>query len=74
MKQGFENRPDFLSQSRKNRMNTTAKSAIIQFSAHNEESFKTFLKKIEKVVDKSFWVVYTDEAVAESDGGTLKTS
>ena len=28
-------------------MNTTAKSAIIQFSAHNEESFKTFLKKIE---------------------------
>ncbi len=35
-------------------MNTTAKSAIIQFSAHNEESFKTFLKKIEKVVDKSF--------------------
>ena len=74
MKQGFENRPDFLSQSRKNRMNAAVETAIIQLSTHNEESFETFLKKFEKVVDKSFWVVYTNEAVAESDGGTLKTS
>ena len=39
---------------------------------------RNILKKMKKELDKEHWVVYTNEAVAESealqDSGTLKTS
>ena len=55
-------------------MGTAPGAAIIQVSVHNRALQNTFLKKFEKSVDKTSPFVYTNEAVAESGGGTLKTS
>lgn len=55
-------------------MIATSGEDVVQKSHHSKDRQQNFLKKFEKSVDMKVWVVYTNEAVAESDGGTLKTS
>ena len=55
-------------------MSKALKTPFVQISICNRKLFKTFLKNIKKGVDKASEVAYNNEAVAESGGGTLKTS